>query len=261
MRRLAAAVIAVGVVLGASACSSGSPASTPTTSNSGKLSGTITVYGAASLTAAFTQLATEFESTNPGVTVQTTFNGSSVLVTQIQSGAPADVFASADTANMQKLSSAGLTTGLPELFATNVLEIAVPPGNPAKVTSFADLARPGIKTVVCAVSVPCGAATASLEKLTGVTISPVSQELAVTGVLTKVESGEADAGLVYLTDVRGAAGRVVGVPFPESSKVVNSYPIVALKNSSNAKVASAFVRYVIGPGGQALLTKDGFGRP
>ncbi len=263
MKKLAVAALVIAVALGATACST-TQTSTPTattTAAAPKLTGTITVYGAASLTAAFTDLASEFESANPGVIVQTTFNGSSVLVTQIQSGAPADVFASADAANMHKLVTAALTAATPEIFATNVLEIAVPIGNPAKIRSFADLAKPGVTTVVCAVSVPCGAATASIEKLTGVSISPVSQELAVTGVLTKVESGEADAGLVYVTDVKGAAGKVDGVTFPESSKAVNSYPIVALKNSANATLAAAFVSYVTGPVGQALLTKEGFGRP
>jgi molybdate transport system substrate-binding protein len=261
---LALVAVALAVGLGVAACSSA--ASTPTatsTTSAAALSGTIQVYGAASLAAAFTTLAIDFEKANPGVTVLNTFNGSSTLVTQIQNGAPADVFASADTASMDKLTSAGLVSGTPPIFATNTLEIAVPKGNPAKITDFADLATPGVKTVICAASVPCGAAALSLEQLTGVTITPVSQELAVTGVLAKVASGEADAGLVYVTDVKGAlpAGNIDGVTFTQSSKVVNQYPIAALKNSKNAAAAQAFVKYITGKAGQALLKADGFGRP
>jgi molybdate transport system substrate-binding protein len=263
MKKIAIAAIVVGLALGATACSSATPASTPTATKSAALSGTVQVYAASSLTAAFTTLAIDFEKANPGVSVLNTFNGSSTLVTQIQNGAPADVFASADTANMEKLSTSGLVSATPDLFATNTMEIVVPKGNPAKITDFADLGKAGVKTVICAASVPCGAAALALEKLTGVTISPVSQELAVTGVLSKVSSGEADAGLVYVTDVKSAlpAGQVEGVTFAESPQVVNSYPIVALKNSKNPTAAQAFVDYVIGKTGQAVLKKDGFGKP
>ncbi|MCU1412769.1 MAG: molybdate-binding protein [Microbacteriaceae bacterium] len=264
MKKIAITAIVVGLALGATACSAATPASTPSaTKTSAALTGTIQVYGAASLTAAFTELAIDFEKANPGVTVTNTFNGSSTLVTQIQNGAPADVFASADTVNMEKLSTSGLVAGTPDVFATNTMEIVVPKGNPAKITDFADLAKSGVKTVVCAASVPCGAAALALEKLTGVTISPVSQELAVTGVLSKVSSGEADAGLVYVTDVKGAlpAGQVEGVTFTESPQVVNTYPIVALKNSKNPRVAQALVDYITGKTGQALLKADGFGKP
>ncbi|MES2170141.1 MAG: molybdate ABC transporter substrate-binding protein [Actinomycetota bacterium] len=255
--------VALAVGLGVTACSSAAPSPTATPTAAAALSGTIQVYGAASLTAAFTTLAIDFEKANPGVTVLNTFNGSSTLVTQIQNGAPADVFASADTANMDKLTAAGLISGTPSIFATNTLEIAVPKGNPAKITDFADLAKPGVKTVICAASVPCGAAALSLEQLSGVTITPVSQELAVTGVLAKVSSGEADAGLVYVTDVQGAlpAGKIQGVTFAESSKVVNQYPIAALKSSKNAAAAQAFVKYITGKAGQALLKADGFAKP
>ncbi len=225
------------------------------------VTGTITVYGAASLTATFTELAVEFEKANPGVTVQTTFNGSSILVTQIQSGAPADVFASADTANMAKLATAGLLAGAPLDFATNVLEIAVPKGNPANIKTFTDLARPGVKTVICAPTVPCGAATVAVQAATGVTLAPVSEETAVTAVLTKVRTGQADAGLVYVTDVTGAAATVEGIPFAEAGTAVNTYPIAVLKASSNAAAATAFVKFVTGPAGQRALTAAGFGTP
>ncbi len=255
--------VALAVGLGVTACASAAPAPTATATKSAALSGTIQVYAASSLTAAFTTLAIDFEKANPGVTVLNTFNGSSTLVTQIQNGAPADVFASADTATMDKLTGAGLVSGTPPIFASNTMEIAVPKGNPAKITDFADLAKPAVKTVICAASVPCGAAALSLEQVTGVTITPVSQELAVTGVLSKVASGEADAGLVYVTDVKGAlpAGNIEGVTFTESSKVVNQYPIAALKTSKNAAAAKAFVAYITGTAGGALLKADGFATP
>jgi molybdate transport system substrate-binding protein len=263
MKKFAIAAIAIGVALGATACSA--PVATPTPTHTAvapKLTGTITVYGAASLTATFTTLATDFKAANPAVTVQTTFNGSAVLVTQIKSGAPADVFASADEPTMAMLTTGtSLISGKPVDFATNVLEIAVPVGNPAGIKTFADLAKPGVKTVVCAVAVPCGAATQSVETATGVTITPVSEETSVTDVLAKVESGEADAGLVYVTDVKGAAGKVDGVNFSAASKAVNTYPIGALKSSANPTVAAAFVKYVTGPKGQAILKTAGFGKP
>jgi molybdate transport system substrate-binding protein len=153
-----------------------------------------------------------------------------------------------------------LAAGTPVNFATNTLEIAVPPGNPAKIASFADLAKPGVKVVVCAPAVPCGSATAKVEKATGTTLKPVSEEQSVTDVLGKVSAGEADAGLVYVTDVKGAGTKVVGVPFPESSSAVNTYPIVALKSSKNAALAAEFVKAVTGEPGQSILAAAGFAK-
>lgn len=259
-RRIAALVASAALVIGLAACST--PGSTPEpTASTAKLTGTITVFGAASLTAVFTDLAKQFQVQNPGTTVQTTFNGSAALVTQIQAGAPADVFASADTANMAKLLTDGTVKGVPENFASNVLEIAVPTGNPAGIKTFADLAKPGVKTIVCAAAVPCGAAALTIEGATGVKIKPVSEETAVTGVLAKVQTGEADAGLVYVTDVKGAAGKVLGITFPESSQAVNIYPIASLEKSANPKVAAAFVAFVLSPAGQKVLAAAGFGKP
>ncbi|RFA18217.1 molybdate ABC transporter substrate-binding protein [Subtercola boreus] len=266
-------LVAAAVVTGAAACSAGgssapgpqasgaTSASTPTASRATAPEGTITVFAAASLKATFTQLGTEFETANPGTTVTFSFAGSSDLVTQITGGAPADVFASADTKNMTKLTDARLVSGTPVNFATNVLEIATPPGNPAGVTSFADLANPGVKTVICAPVVPCGAATVTIETATGVTIPAVSEESAVTDVLGKVSSGEADAGLVYVTDVQGAGDAVQGVPFDESGTAVNTYPIAALSATKSAGLAQAFVDYVTGTEGQAVLSAAGFGAP
>ncbi len=222
---------------------------------------TLTVYAAASLSTAFQRIGEEFEQQHDGVKVQFSFGGSSDLVTQIQEGAPADVFASADTANMDKLTAEDLQAADPEAFASNTLEIAVPPDNPAGVASLADLARSGVNVVVCAPEVPCGAATQKVEDATGVDISPVSEEQSVTDVLAKVASGEADAGLVYVTDVRTAGDDVEGVTFPESSEAVNTYPIVALKDAADAGLAREFVDLVLGDTGQSILAEDGFARP
>ena len=203
-------------------------------------------------------IAAKFQAEHPGVTVTTSFAGSADLVAQITAGAPADVFASADAKNMARVSS---LAGEPVNFATNLLEIAVPPGNPAKIASIADLAKAGVKTVICAPAVPCGAATLAIEKAAGVTLSPVSEENAVTDVLGKVSSGEADAGLVYVTDVTGAGAKVTGIPFAESRSALNTYPIATLTASTNAKLAHAFVDYVTGSVGRSVLTAAGFGTP
>src|SRR5215210_5428040 len=211
---------------------------------------TLTVYAAASLTQTFERIGAAFEGEHDGVTVEFSFGGSSDLVAQIQEGAPADVFASADTANMDKLTAEDLQASDPQDFATNTLEIAVPPDNPAGISSFADLAKGGVNVVVCAPEVPCGAATQKVEDATGVDISPVSEEQSVTDVLAKVTSGEADAGVVYVTDVQAAGDDVKGVTFPESSEAVNTYPIVALKDAADSDLAQAFVDLVLSDTGQ-----------
>ena len=257
MKKQLLATLAVGILLATAGCSAVAPTASATPTKD-SLSGSITVFAAASLTKTFGALATKFEAAHPGVTVTTSFAGSADLVAQITAGAPADVFASADTRNMAKVST---LVGAPVNFATNMLEIAVPPGNPAKIASFADLARPGVKTVVCAPAVPCGAATVAIETSIGVKLSPVSEENAVTDVLGKVSSGEADAGLVYVTDVKGAGSRVTGIPFPQSSKAVNIYPIATIASSKNSKVAKAFMEYVTGTVGRAVLAAAGFGAP
>jgi molybdate transport system substrate-binding protein len=219
---------------------------------------TLTVYAAASLTKTFQQLGTEFEGEHDGVSVEFSFGGSSDLVAQIQQGAPADVFASADTATMDKLTGEDLQAGDPQDFATNTLEIAVPPDNPAGIASFADLAKDGVSVVVCAPEVPCGSAAVKVEEATGVDIQPVSEEQAVTDVLAKVTSGEADAGLVYVTDVVAAGEDVTGVSFPESAEAVNTYPIVALKDSEHGDLAQEFVDLVLSDTGQQILQDAGF---
>ncbi|GAA1971219.1 molybdate ABC transporter substrate-binding protein [Nocardioides panacihumi] len=228
-------------------------------SDSGGSSGkgeALTVFAAASLTKTFTELGKRFEADHDGTKVKFSFGGSSDLVEQIQSGAPADVFASADTKNMDKLGSDA--EGRKD-FATNTLEIAVPPGNPAAIATFADLAKPGVKLVICAPEVPCGTATAAVAENAGVALKPVSQEQSVTDVLGKVTSGEADAGIVYVTDVKGAGSSVEGITFPESSSVVNTYPIATVKDSTHADLAREFVDLVVGDQGQKVLAAAGFG--
>lgn len=252
---LAAAAVALA---GCSAASAGAPA--PTTSDT-KVTGTVTVFAAASLTKTFTALGTAFEAAHPGAEVTFSFAGSSDLVSQLTAGAPADVFASADEANMRKAVAGEVVDGSPVDFATNVLAIVVPPGNPAHVTRFADLASPSVKTVICAPQVPCGAATATVEKSTGVTLHAVSEESSVSDVLGKVSSGEADAGIVYRTDVEGAGSRVESIPFPEAAKTVNVYPIAAVAHASNPAGAAAFIAYVTGPAGRKALAAAGFGAP
>lgn len=260
--RAAAALLASTVLLAALAgCSSSAAGTGAAATASGSPSGSITVFAAASLQGTFTEIATAFEAEHPGTTVQLTFAGSSDLVTQISNGAPADVFASADEKNMAKLTDADLVESAPVAFATNTLEIAVPPSNPAGIASFADLAREGVATVVCAPQVPCGAATATVEAATGVDLRPVSEESSVTDVLGKVVSGEADAGLVYVTDVASAGDAVTGIAFPESAEAVNTYPIAPVAASANPALASAFVDYVTGEAGRQVLQVAGFGAP
>jgi molybdate transport system substrate-binding protein len=218
---------------------------------------TLTVFAASSLKNTFTAIGADFEKSHPGVTVRFSFAGSTDLAEQINAGAPADVFATADEVNMKKVS----TAVDPTPFATNTLEIAVPDGNPAKVDTFDDLARPGLTLVICAPEVPCGAATQSVAKLAGVTLNPVSREQAVVDVLGKVQSGEADAGLVYVTDVRGSKGAVTGIGFPEAKEVENVYPIASLQGSEHADLADEFVASVRSGAGHKVLMAAGFGTP
>ena len=248
----------VALALALTACTV-EPAPTPTSSPSG-LSGDLTVFAAASLTASFTELATAFTAGNPGVIVNPiSFDGSATLATQINEGAPVDVFASADQANMDKVSA--LVNGTATVFARNVLQIAVQPGNPLGITSLADLAKPTVKTVLCAPQVPCGTASHKLLDVDGVTLTPASEEQNVKAVLTKVQMGEADAGLVYRTDIMASAGAVDGVTIAGADRAVNFYPIAAFTASKNPTVARAFVDFVLSAAGKAILAKYGFGAP
>jgi molybdate transport system substrate-binding protein len=246
--------LAFSIAMAASAlvgCSSNTPAQAPK----------ITVFAAASLKKSFTEIGERFKTDNPGTEVEFSFAGSSDLVTQLTEGAPADVFASADTRNMDKVAKAGLLSGEPVNFASNTLTIAVAPGNPKNITSLKDLAQPGISVVVCAPAVPCGAATQKVEQAAEVRLNPVSEESSVADVLNKVVTGQADAGLVYVTDVAGAGDNVTDVAFPEAAGAVNTYPIAALKQSQHADLAKKFVDLVTGEAGQKILAAAGFAKP
>ena len=194
------------------------PGQTVGTTSSAAPARSLTVFAAASLQKTFTVLGKTFEASHPGVTVVINFAGSQTLASQLVEGASADVFASANETQMKVVTDAGLATGQPTIFATNQLMIAVPPDNPAGIASFGDLTRKGLALVVCAPAVPCGAATQKVERATGVRLDPVSEEQSVTAVLSKVQTGEADAGLVYRTDVIAAGGSVRGITFPESGQ-------------------------------------------
>ena len=222
---------------------------------------TLTVYAAASLADTFDQLGRKFEEAHPGTTVAFNYGGSSGLVQQLVEGAPADVFASADQRNMTKLTDAQLNDGEPTIFATNTLTLVVPTDNPADITSFEDLRRGKVKLVTCAPEVPCGSATQTVEKANGVTLEPVSEEGSVTDVLGKVTSGQADAGIVYVTDAKSAGDKIQTVDLPKADQAVNKYPIVTLKDSKNTELAAEFEKFVTGPQGKEALQKAGFGAP
>jgi molybdate transport system substrate-binding protein len=222
---------------------------------------TLTVYAAASLTGAFGELEARFEAANPGVDVVTNFGASSDLAQQIVNGGPADVFAAASDATMTTVTDAGLVDGAPVVFATNVLQIATAPGNPKGIASFADLARTDVTVVVCAPQVPCGSAAEKIEKVTGVTLRPVSEEPDVKSTLGKVTTGNADAGLVYVTDVTAAGDDVQGVAFPEAAQATTNYPMAVVVDAPQADLARAFQELVAGDAGQQVLRSAGFGAP
>ena len=219
---------------------------------------TIDVYAAASLTVVFTQIADNYEATHPGTQVRLTFAGSSDLAAQINEGAPADVFASANEKQMEV--AGDHVDGASTLFARNTLTIAVPEGNPGRVTDFASLARPGLAVVLCAPEVPCGAATVAVEQSLGVMLSPVSELTNVTDVLGSVASGEADAGLVYVTDLNRADG-VEGIPVEGADAAATYYPIAVMTTGDSPDAARGFVNYVLGPYGRAALSAAGFASP
>ncbi|OBF89465.1 molybdate ABC transporter substrate-binding protein [Mycobacterium sp. 852002-51163_SCH5372311] len=221
----------------------------------------VVVFAAASLKPAFTQIGQQFKTDNPGSSVEFDFAGSSELATRLTQGATADVFASADTAQMETVAKAGLLAGDPGNFASNTLAIVTAPDNPQRVTSFADLARPGLRVVICQQPVPCGSATHRIEDSTGVHLNPVSEELSVTDVLNKVTTGQADAGLVYVTDAQSAANKVGTVNFPEATGAVNVYPIALLKKAPQPTLAQKFVTLVTSPAGQKVLAQFGFQKP
>lgn len=257
MRRIGilAPLVSATVLAGTVGCGS-KPSSSPSPD-----SGSIGVFAAASLKTAFTRVAQQFKTENPGKGVEFEYAGSSELATQLTQGATADVFASADTAQMDTVAKAGLLAGDPANFASNTLVIATAPGNPKKVGSFADLARPGLSVVICQSPVPCGAATLRVENSTGVQLNPVSEEPSVTDALIKVTSGQADAALVYVTDAVSAGNRVTTVAFPEAAGAVNVYPVGVLKKAPQPALAQKFVTLVTSETGQKILAQSGFAKP
>ena len=244
-------MVAVGLV--AASCGSGDGGSDDSSG------GNVTVFAAASLTAAFTELGDAFTAANPDVEVTFNFAGSSDLVAQISDGAPVDVFASADLANMSKLADAGLAAGEPATFATNTAEIVVEPGNPLGIAGVADLADSDLIVVLCAPEVPCGAYAERVVANAGITVTPSSYEENVKAVVTKVTLGEADAGIVYRTDVIAAGDAAQGVPIPDDINVVAEYPIALVSDAPNAAGAQAFIDFVLGPAGQGIVAAYGFG--
>jgi molybdate transport system substrate-binding protein len=266
VRRTAITLIAAGIaasaVAGCGSSSNSGSSATPTasTSSSPALSGSITVFAASSLKEAFTTLGKQFEAAHAGVKVTFSFAASSALATQIISGSPADVFASASPKNMQQVVTAGDATK-PVDFTKNVMEVAVPPANPAHVTSVTDLAKPSVKVALCQPLVPCGETAAKVFANAKVVVKPVTLQPDVKSVLTQVELGNVDAGVVYVTDVNAAGTKVKGIQIPDSVNASTEYPIAPISKSANAATAQAFVAYVLSPAGQSVLTTDKFEKP
>ncbi len=254
----AAALLAVGLA----GCGGGKtdPGSGPATGAS-TVTGSITVFAAASLTESFTTIGRQFEAAHPGVTVTFNFAGSAALATQINEGAPADVFAAASPKNLAVVTDAGNTEGTPATFVRNQLVIAVAKGNPKGVAGLADLTTPDLKVALCAEAVPCGAAARTAIDASGADVTPVTLEQDVKAALSKLKLGEVDAALVYRTDAKAAVAGVDAVEFPESAKAINDYPIVALKDAKNAAGAQAFIAYVLSADGAKVLTEAGFQAP
>lgn len=262
MRRLAPLLLIAALALGGCAGADVDPDASgePVAEVGAELTGELTIYAAASLGTAFDELAAEFEARHPSLDVlPIVYDGSSTLATQLIEGAPADVFASADEKNMQKVVDAGLADSA-ELFASNTLVIAVPAGNPGGVTGLQSLADPALTVVLCAPEVPCGAASQTLLADAGVDVEPASLEQSVTAVLTKVATGEADAGLVYATDVRASAD-VEAVDAEGAADVVNRYPVTMLTDAAHPQAAAAFIAFVLSDDGRSVLSRLGFGAP
>ncbi len=254
--RLIVAVLAVAVLALA-----GSSASAAPRGSGRKAAGSITVFAASSLTEAFTKIGKDFEKKHPDATVTFSFNSSSTLETQIEQGAPTDVFASADDANMQKLVDADAIAGDPAVFARNRLEIAVEPRNPKKIESLADTVKGGVTLVLCVSEVPCGKYARQAYDKAGVSVPPVPTAENAKATLSKVTLGEADAAVVYVTDVKAAKGDASGVKIPAAQNVVAVYPIAPLVDAQDGPLAKAFIRYVLSSSAQRTLGRFGFLHP
>jgi len=256
-----AAIGAVSMLVIAGCSSQQSTSSAPSTSSTPTASTKIVVFAAAAQKKAFSEIGERFSTDNPGGNVEFSFASSADHAAQLTQGAYADVFASAAVNNMDTVAQAGLLAGDPTKFASNILTIAVAPGNPKKIASFADLTRPGVTVAVCAPEIPCGVSIQKIEQATGVNLTPVSQESVVTDVLSKVETGAVDAGLVYATDALGAGDKVTEVAFPESAGAPTTDTIAVLKQSKNPDLAAKFVALVTGEAGQKIFAANGFGKP
>ncbi len=252
--------VLAGTALAVAGCSSSSSPAATSVTNQGAASGTVTVYAASSLTAAFTALGKQFEADHAGTKVSFSFGASSALAQQIVAGAPADVFASASAANMKQVTDAGAGAGA-KVFATNTAEIAVAPRTAAKVHALADLAAPGLKVALCQQQVPCGALAHTVLINAKVTVVPVTEGLDVKSTLAYVTSGEADAAIVYVTDVLAAGSAVTGVAIPKDVNAGASYPIVVLKAGKNPELAQSFEDFVLSAAGQKILASAGFAGP
>jgi molybdate transport system substrate-binding protein len=258
MKRIVAATLVGAAALTLAACSTPAEENSPTptaTASAPVTQVTLDVYAAASLTDVFTQLATEFEADNPGVKVTFNFAGSSDLAAQINELAPADVFASANEKQMEVASEH--IVGESQIFTQNMLTIAVEEGNPMNIASLADLTNKDIVTVICAEQVPCGSAALKLFEAEGIDVSPASEEANVTDVLGKVAEGQADAGLVYVTDINRATG-VQGVAIEGAAAAINKYPIAVMDTGDAADAAAKFIEFVQSAHGQEVLAAAGF---
>jgi molybdate transport system substrate-binding protein len=225
------------------------------------VSGDVTVFAAASLMEAFEQIGQVFETRHPDTTVRFNFAGSQRLATQITQGAPADVFASADTVLMDAVASAGGTSSDAEIFAGNVLQIAVEPGNPRNVAGLEDLANTDVTVVLAAEEVPAGRYARGALDAAGVTIAPVSLETDVRAVLSKVSLGEADAGIVYASDVVAAGGAVHGVEIASDRNTAADYPAALLEGAPNPEGGRAFLELLTSPAARRILQDAGFSVP
>ncbi|HYH50373.1 MAG TPA: molybdate ABC transporter substrate-binding protein [Acidimicrobiia bacterium] len=232
-------------------------AASTSTSTAVGLTGNLTVLAAASLSEAFRELGGAFEGKHPATKITFSFDASSALALQANNGAPADLFASADQANMKKVTDAGNATGS-RVVARNKLAIVVAKGNPKKVSGLADLGKSSVTYVLCAPEVPCGKYGAEALRKAGVKAKPKSLETNVKAVVTKVSGGEVDAGIGYVTDARAAAPSAEGIEIPDEYNVVAEYPMAVLKQSTRTELASAFLEFVLTPDGQAVLAKYGF---
>jgi molybdate transport system substrate-binding protein len=255
-----AAVLAAGLLAGCAEPAGSAPSPSARTASDAGLAGSITVDAAASLNRVLPTLARSFEAAHPGTSIRFSFGGSSDLAAAIAAGAPVDVFAAASAKTMATVTAAHLAAATPVAIARNRLEIAVPKGDPGHVTALRDFADPGRTIVVCAPAVPCGAAAQQVFALAHVTPKPDSLEQSVTGVLTKVRLGEADAGLVYVTDVQAAGSAVQGIRFPEADRAVTDVLLAPLAHAPNPALARAFTTYVERHG-RPVLTAAGFLAP